>query len=59
MKVEFRLDIGYGRRAGQFDVLDFPELDEMENEEEIKKFLEREWQTWVWEYVDGGWDIIE
>jgi hypothetical protein len=28
-------------------------------QEEIEEELENYWKEWIWNYIDGGWEIIE
>lgn len=54
--VRFTLGIGYAN-AEQWDEL---EVDiEGLSPEEVEEELEREWQSWAWNYIDGGSEIIK
>jgi hypothetical protein len=57
IKVSFDLGIGYvGAKHKHEEVFEFE--DNM-TQEEIEEELENYWKEWIWNYIDGGWEIIE
>jgi len=51
MKVKMTLSIGYSN-AGQEEIVEVDD-DSTEND------LAEDWQNWINNYIDGGWEIIE
>lgn len=35
------------------------EVDDNATEQEIEGAIEDAWKEWVWEQLDGGWEIID
>jgi hypothetical protein len=55
IKVTFNLSIGFlnAERTGDFEF----EVEDNATDEEINNTLEEYWQDWIWNYIDGGWEI--
>ena len=57
IKVKFTLGIGFaGARHEEKVTIEF---EDDTTKEEIENIIEEEWKEWTYNYIDGGWDIIE
>lgn len=56
-KVTFTLSIGYVT-ASHEEVFTLEELGyDPKVDTDINTFLEKAWQDWIWEFIDGSWKI--
>jgi len=57
LKIKFTLSTGFvGAEHEETVELEFK--DDM-TEEEIEEILEKHWEDWIWNYIDGGWKILK
>ncbi|MFN8994500.1 MAG: hypothetical protein ACK5X3_12685 [Pseudomonadota bacterium] len=59
-RIKFTLGIGF--QSDQEDVFDLEGL--IENwaelsQEDLEEALYNEWKKWIWEFIDGGWEIAK
>ena len=55
IKGELTLSIGLAN-AERTDDFEF-EVDDNATDEEINDSIEEYWRDWIWNFIDGGWDI--
>lgn len=55
IKGNLSLSIGLAN-AEQIDDFEF-EVDDNATDEEINDTIEEYWRDWIWNFIDGGWDI--
>jgi len=56
MKVKFSVSTRYvGSKVEEVLYID---LSDCETEEEIEEVLSKEYEFWVWENIDGGFEIL-
>ena len=55
IKVNLSLSIGLAN-AERIDDFEF-EVDDNATDEEINDTIEEYWRDWIWNFIDGGWDI--
>ena len=55
IKGELSLSIGLAN-AERTDDFEF-EVDDNATDEEINDTIEEYWRDWIWNFIDGGWDI--
>lgn len=52
------LNLGIGlvnaRRTDDFEF----EVDDDATDEEIENTIQEYWRDWIWNFIDGGWEII-
>lgn len=58
MRVEFQVSKGSGTTSKYIQEYTNEELEGM-TQEEIEDMIEEDFNTWVWENIDAGWEIIE
>lgn len=58
MKIKFTLSCGTLHKKE--DVIEYDDdiLNDMDLEA-TQKWLDKEWQEWAWQYIDGGVEIVE
>ena len=55
-----KLTLGMGLMGRQEAVIEVDEADlEGKNPEEVEAYLTEYWQDWIWNYIDGGAEIVE
>ena len=55
IKGNLSLSIGISN-AKRTDDFEF-EVDDNATDEEINDTIEEYWRDWIWNFIDGGWDI--
>ena len=55
IKGNLSLSIGLAN-AERTDDFEF-EVDDNATDEEINDTIEEYWRDWIWNFIDGGWDI--
>jgi hypothetical protein len=55
VRVKFTLGVGFPG-AEHKDEINF-EFDEDATQEKIEEEIEECWKEWMWNYIDGGWEI--
>ena len=55
IKGELTLSIGLAN-AERTDDFEF-EVDDNATDEEINDSIEEYWRDWIWNFIDGGWEI--
>ena len=55
IKGNLSLSIGLAN-AERIDDFEF-EVDDNATDEEINDSIEEYWRDWIWNFIDGGWDI--
>lgn len=57
MQVKFTLSVGMqGRRE---ETIEIPDADvEGLSADELETYLGEQWQAWIWNYIDGGAEVV-
>lgn len=62
VKIKVSMSVGYAIGTDYDEVIDTEisraEWDAMTSEER-EKFCEETYEEWVWQQIDGGWDVVE
>lgn len=55
IKGTLSLGIGFAtaNREDNFEI----EVDDDATDNQIDDIIEEEWKNWIWNFIDGGWDI--
>lgn len=57
--LKLRLGIGFVN-GNHEDYVEIPDEDlEGMSEEEKESYFEEIWQEWIWNYIDGGWEVVD
>ena len=57
--LKLRLAIGFVN-GNHEDYVEIPDEDlEGMSEEEKESYFEEIWQEWIWNYIDGGWEVVD
>jgi hypothetical protein len=60
MRLKVHLSIGYPT-AVHDDIIevDDTEYAECKTDEEREKLLDEHWREWAWNYIEGGFEVVE